>query len=44
VEFLSSGEGLQLALTFMPIREPKVRKRMIDLMKSLADGGEETAN
>jgi transcriptional regulator with XRE-family HTH domain len=44
MEFLSSGEGLQLALAFMRIREPKVRKRMIELMKSLADGGEEPAN
>jgi transcriptional regulator with XRE-family HTH domain len=44
MEFLSSGDGLQLALAFMRIREPKVRKRMIELMKSLADGGEEPAN
>src|SRR5947209_3994734 len=29
MEFLSSGEGLQLALAFMRIREPKVRKRVI---------------
>ena len=40
MEFLSSGEGLQLALSFMRIREPKVRKRVIDLVKSLADGEE----
>lgn len=40
MEFLSSGEGLQLALAFMRIREPRVRKRVIDLVKSLADGGE----
>jgi transcriptional regulator with XRE-family HTH domain len=38
MEFLSSGEGLQLALAFMRIKEPKVRKRMIDLVKTLADG------
>jgi transcriptional regulator with XRE-family HTH domain len=44
MEFLSSGEGLQLALAFMRIKEPKVRKRMIELMKSLADGGEEPAS
>jgi transcriptional regulator with XRE-family HTH domain len=37
MEFLSGGEGLQLALGFMRIREPKVRKRVIDLIKSLAD-------
>lgn len=38
MEFLSSGEGLQLALAFMRIKEPKVRKRVIDLIKSLANG------
>jgi transcriptional regulator with XRE-family HTH domain len=40
MEFLSSGEGLQLALAFMRIRESKVRKRVIDLVKSLSDGEE----
>jgi transcriptional regulator with XRE-family HTH domain len=43
MEFLSSGEGLQLALSFMRIREPKVRKRVIDLVKSLADGEDQAA-
>lgn len=38
VEFLSSNEGMQLTLAFMRIREPKVRRRVIDLVKSLADG------
>jgi transcriptional regulator with XRE-family HTH domain len=38
MEFLSSGEGLQLSLAFMRIRDGKVRKRVIDLIKSLADG------
>jgi transcriptional regulator with XRE-family HTH domain len=38
MEFLSSGEGLQLALAFMRIREAKVRKRVIDLVKTLANG------
>ena len=37
MEFLSSGEGLQLSLAFMRIRDPKVRKRVLDLVKSLAD-------
>ncbi|HEY3639430.1 MAG TPA: helix-turn-helix transcriptional regulator [Rhizomicrobium sp.] len=37
MEFLSSGEGLQLALAFMRIKEPKVRKRVLDLVKSLSD-------
>jgi transcriptional regulator with XRE-family HTH domain len=37
MEFLSSGEGLQLSLAFMRIKDAKVRKRVIDLVKSLAD-------
>ena len=37
MEFLSSGEGLQLALSFMRIKEPKVRKRVIDLVRTLAE-------
>ena len=41
MEFLSSGEGLQLALAFMRIRESRVRKRVIDLVKALAEGEEE---
>lgn len=36
MEFLSSGEGLQLSLAFMKIRDPKVRKRVLDLVKSLS--------
>jgi transcriptional regulator with XRE-family HTH domain len=39
LEFVSSGEGLQLSLAFMKIKDTKVRKRVLDLMKSLA--GEE---
>ncbi|HEY3779352.1 MAG TPA: helix-turn-helix transcriptional regulator [Rhizomicrobium sp.] len=41
MEFLSSGEGLQLALAFMRIREAKVRKRVIELLKTLASDDEE---
>jgi transcriptional regulator with XRE-family HTH domain len=37
MEFMSSGEGLQLSLAFMRIKEPKVRKRVLDLVKSLAE-------
>jgi len=42
MEFVSSGEGLQLSLAFMKIKDPKVRKRVLDLVKSLAeeDAGE----
>lgn len=38
MEFQASGEGLQLTLAFMRIKDGKVRKRVIDLIKSLADG------
>ena len=37
MEFLASGEGLQLALAFMRIKEMKVRRRIVDLVRSLAD-------
>jgi transcriptional regulator with XRE-family HTH domain len=36
MEFVSSGEGLQLSLAFMKIKDTKVRKRVLDLVKSLA--------
>jgi len=35
VEFLSTAEGLQLNRAFTSIRDPKVRKRIIDLVTSL---------
>jgi transcriptional regulator with XRE-family HTH domain len=37
MEFVSSGEGLHLSLAFMKIKDPKVRKRVLDLVKSLAE-------
>jgi transcriptional regulator with XRE-family HTH domain len=37
MEFLSSGEGLQLTLAFMRIKDAKVRKRVVELVKSLAE-------
>ncbi len=37
LEFVSSGEGLQLCLAFMRVKDTKVRKRVLDLVKSLAD-------
>jgi transcriptional regulator with XRE-family HTH domain len=37
MEFVSSGEGLQLSLAFMKIKDPKVRKRVLELVKSLAN-------
>ena len=39
MEFISSGEGLQLTLAFMRIKDPKVRRRILDLVRELA--GEE---
>ena len=41
MEFVSSGEGLQLSLAFMKIKDAKVRKRVLDLVKSLAEEEEE---
>lgn len=42
MEFVSSGEGLQLSLAFMKIKDPKLRKRVLDLVKQMAeDSGEE---
>jgi len=41
LEFVSSNEGLQLSLAYMKIKDPKVRKRILDLVKSL---GEESAD
>jgi transcriptional regulator with XRE-family HTH domain len=37
MEFVSSGEGLQLSLAFMRIKDAKVRKRVLDLVRSLAE-------
>jgi len=37
MEFVSSNEGLQLSLAFMKIKDSKVRKRVLDLVKSLAE-------
>ena len=38
MEFRASGEGLQLSLAFMRIKDVKVRRRILDLVRSLADG------
>lgn len=37
VDFLSSPEGLQLNKAFSNIKDPKVRKKIVDLVRSLAD-------
>lgn len=36
VDFLSSSEGLQLNRAFVKIGDPKVRRKLVDLVKSLA--------
>jgi hypothetical protein len=41
VDFLSSTEGLQLNRAFIRIKDPKVRRRVIDLVRAMA-GEEET--
>jgi transcriptional regulator with XRE-family HTH domain len=43
LEFVSSGDGLQLSLAYMRIKDPKVRKRVLDLVKSLAEDTSENA-
>lgn len=40
VDFLSSSEGLQLNRAFVKISDPKVRRRIIDLVRSLGDTGD----
>src|SRR5690606_38647660 len=37
VDFLSTPDGLQLNRAFVKISDPNVRKRIVDLVKSLAD-------
>jgi transcriptional regulator with XRE-family HTH domain len=37
MEFIASGEGLQLTLAFMRIKDPKVRRRILDLVRELSD-------
>nr|CAD6603379.1 XRE family transcriptional regulator [Rhizobium sp. TCK] len=41
VDFLSSSEGLQLNRAFVKISDPKVRRRIVDLVKALAADAEE---
>lgn len=42
VDFLSSTEGLQLNRAFVRIKDPKVRRRVVDLVRALA--GESSAD
>jgi transcriptional regulator with XRE-family HTH domain len=42
MEFVSSGEGLQLSLAFMKIRDQKIRRKILELMRSLAEDEQPT--
>ena len=42
VNFLSSSEGLQLNRAFVKISDPRVRRRIIDLVKALAAEAEDS--
>lgn len=39
LEFVSSNEGMQLSLAFMRIKDAKLRKKVVDLVKGIADEG-----
>jgi transcriptional regulator with XRE-family HTH domain len=39
-DFLSTSEGLALNKAFMRVKDPKVRRKIVDLVKSLADESE----
>lgn len=43
VNFLSSSEGLQLNRAFVKISDPKVRKRIIELVRTLGDEDTDSA-
>ncbi len=44
VDFLASTEGLQLNRAFLRVRDPKVRRRIVDLVMSLASPEGESPN
>ena len=41
VDFLSSSEGLQLNRAFVKITDPKVRRKLVELAKALANESED---
>jgi len=41
VDFLNSSEGLQLNRSFVKISDPKVRRRIVELVKTLANEASE---
>lgn len=42
-DFLATSEGVQLSKAFIRIKNPRVRRRVIDLVEALADESGETA-
>lgn len=44
VDFLSSSEGLQLNRAFVKIGDPKVRRKLVDLVKALAADSDSEAD
>ena len=42
-DFLSTSEGVQLSKAFVRIKNPRVRRRVIDLVEALAEEPAETA-
>ena len=43
MELLSSQEGVQLCRYFSEIRDPKVKKKVLELVRSIAENEQETA-
>lgn len=41
-DFLATSEGVQLTKAFVRIKSPRVRRRLVDLVESLADTPSET--
>ena len=41
-DFLLTPEGMELAASFSRIGRPRVRRRILDLVKAMGDGGEES--
>src|SRR3546814_6933220 len=39
IDMLSTSEGIQLNCAFFSIRDPKVRKKVLELVKALGDAG-----
>ncbi len=39
VDFISSAEGLQLNKAFLQIRDPRVRRKVVELVQAVAEDG-----